>query len=83
MLSLDRETLTIVALIVCLAATAYLFKEFAQAKTELVNIKKFCNKLTTPHPQSRTPVKTISIKEEPETETTTVADESTAEAGDN
>ena len=77
---LDRETLTIVALIVCLAATAYLYKEFALAKTELVNIKKFCNKLATP---PRTPAKTISIKEEPETETTVVADESAAETGDN
>jgi len=84
MLSLDRETLTVVALIVCLAATAYLYKEFALAKTELVNIKKFCNKLATPQqPPSRTPVKTISIKEEPETETTIVTDESTAETEDN
>ena len=86
MLSLDRETLTIVALIVCLAATAYLYKEFAQAKTELVNIKNFCNKLATPQqPPSRTPAKTISIKEEPvtETDTTVIGDSTTAEVENN
>jgi hypothetical protein len=45
MLSFDRETLTIVAVIVCIAATAYMFNEFSKAKSDIEGIKGFCNKL--------------------------------------
>ncbi len=45
MLSFDRETMTIVAIIVCIAATAYMFNEFSKAKSDIEGIKGFCNKL--------------------------------------
>jgi hypothetical protein len=57
MLSFDRETLTIVAIIVCIAATAYMYKEFTKAKSDIENIKGFCNKIVqahTPPPQPST-----------------------------
>lgn len=45
MISFDRETLTIVAIIVCIAATAYMYKEFTKAKSDIEGIKGFCNKI--------------------------------------
>lgn len=58
MLSFDRETLTIVAIIVCIAATAYLYREFTQAKSDIEGIKGFCNKIVQaqqpPPPHQRT-----------------------------
>jgi hypothetical protein len=61
MLSFDRETLTIVAIIVCIAATAYMYKEFTKAKSDIENIKGFCNKIvqahTPPPPQPSIPLR--------------------------
>ena len=45
MLSFDREPMTKVAIIVCIAATAYMFNEFSKAKSDIEGIKGFCNKL--------------------------------------
>lgn len=69
MLSFDRETLTIVAIVVCIAATAYIYKEFSKAKDDIEGIKGFCNKLVQAHtpPQPRpTTSKTIAVEEEGE-----------------
>lgn len=38
MISFDRETLTIVAVILCIAATVYMYKEFTQAKSDIEGI---------------------------------------------
>ena len=59
MLSFDRETLTIVAIIVCIAATVYMYKEFTKAKSDIENIKGFCNKIVQAHtpPQPSIPLR--------------------------
>jgi hypothetical protein len=49
MISFDRETLTIVAVIVCIAATVYMYKEFTKAKSDIESIKGFCNKIVQAH----------------------------------
>jgi hypothetical protein len=53
MLNFDRETLTLAAIIVCIAASVYLYKEFTKSKNDIEHIKNFCNKLVTPPPQRR------------------------------
>jgi hypothetical protein len=52
MLSFDRETLTIVAIVVCIAATVYMYKEFTNAKSDIEGIKTFCNKIVQAQHQS-------------------------------
>ena len=81
MLSFDRETLTIVAIVACIAATVYMYKEFSKAKNDIEGIKGFCNKLVQAHttpPQPRpTTSKTIAVEEdEDDDEPTPVAAES-------
>ena len=49
MISFDRETLTIVAVIVCIAATVYMYKEFTKSKSDIESIKNFCNKIVQAH----------------------------------
>jgi len=49
MLSFDRETLTIAAIVVCIAATVYMYSEFSKAKNDIEGIKGFCNKLVQAH----------------------------------
>jgi hypothetical protein len=53
MLNFDRETLTLAAIIVCIAASVYLYKEFTKSKNDIEHIKNFCNKLVTPPPPQR------------------------------
>ena len=80
MLSFDRETLTIVAIVACIAATVYMYKEFSKAKNDIEGIKGFCNKLVqahTPPPTRPTTSKTIAVEEEEDDdEPTPVAAES-------
>jgi len=69
MLSFDRETLTIVAIVTCIAATVYIYKEFSKAKDDIEGIKGVCNKLVQAHtpPQPRpTTSKTIAVEEDDE-----------------
>ena len=58
MLSLDREMLLIIGVVVCIIATAYMYKEFNKAKTDIDGIKNFCNKIVQaqqpPPPHQRT-----------------------------
>jgi hypothetical protein len=49
MISFDRETLTIVAIIACIAATVYMYKEFTKAKSDIESIKGFCNRIVQAH----------------------------------
>ncbi len=57
MISFDRETLTLVAVIVAIAASLYLYKEFTKTKSDIEGIKNFCNTIvqahTPPPPQAR------------------------------
>lgn len=81
MLSFDRETLTIVAIVACIAATVYMYKEFSKAKNDIEGIKGFCNKLVqahTPPPPTRPMTsKTIAVEEDDDDdEPTPVAAES-------
>lgn len=68
MLSFDRETLMIVAVVVCLAATFYVYKEFSKAKSDIEGIKGFCNKLVQSHipPPQPKPVITDDVEDEEE-----------------
>lgn len=68
MISFDRETLTIVAIIVCIAATAYMYKEFTKAKSDIEGIKGFCNKIVqaqNPHQQTLQRQEVEDEEEEP------------------
>jgi hypothetical protein len=68
MLSFDRETMTIVAIVVCIAATVYMYKEFSKTKHDIEGIKNFCNKLVqahTPQPtHHKSQSKTLPVQEE-------------------
>jgi hypothetical protein len=70
MISFDRETLTIVAVIVCIAATVYMYKEFTKAKSDIESIKGFCNKIvqahTPPPPTQRRVIQEHDEEEEEE-----------------
>jgi hypothetical protein len=71
MLSFDRETLTIVAIVVCIATTAYIYKEFSKTKSDIEGIKGFCNKIVQAHTPPPTQVrqsKTIAVQEEDDDE---------------
>lgn len=68
MLSFDRETLTIVAIIVCIAATVYMYKEFTKAKSDIENIKGFCNKIVQAHTPPPPPTQQRVIQEHDEEE---------------
>jgi hypothetical protein len=69
MISFDRETLTIVAVILCIAATVYMYKEFTQAKSDIEGIKGFCNKIVQAHtPPSPPPTQQRVIQEHDEEE---------------
>ena len=70
MLSLDREMLLIIGVVVCIIATAYMYKEFNKAKTDIDGIKNFCNKIAqvqSPPPPVRQ-VKTLTVQEVDEEE---------------
>jgi len=79
MLSFDRETLTIVAIVACIAATVYMYNEFSKTKNDIEGIKGFCNKLVqahTPPPTRPMTSKTIAVEEEDEDEPSPVTAES-------
>ena len=68
MISFDRETLTIVAVILCIAATVYMYKEFTQAKSDIEGIKGFCNKIVQAHTPPPTQQRVIQEHDEEEEE---------------
>ena len=68
MISFDRETLTIVAVILCIAATVYMYKEFTQAKSDIESIKGFCNKIVQAHTPPPPPTQQRVIQEHDEEE---------------
>ena len=68
MLSFDRETLTIVAIIVCIAATVYMYKEFTKAKSDIENIKGFCNKIVQAHTPPPPPQPSIPLRRDDDAE---------------
>ena len=68
MISFDRETLTIVAVILCIAATVYMYKEFTQAKSDIESIKGFCNKIVQAHTPPPTQQRVIQEHDDEEEE---------------
>ena len=77
MISFDRETLTIVAVILCIAATVYMYKEFTQAKSDIEGIKGFCNKIVqahTPPPTQQRVIQEHNDEEEEEVPINNVAE---------
>ena len=84
MISFDRETLTIVAVILCIAATVYMYKEFTQAKSDIEGIKGFCNKIVQAHtPPSPPPTQQRVIQEHDEEEEEEVVINNVAESKEN
>lgn len=45
MISIDRETMMIVAIVVCAAATIFLFRELSKTKDEINDVKGFSSKM--------------------------------------
>ena len=76
MFTFDRETAIIVAVIMCIAASIYMYKELKTAKEEMENVKGVNGKITSflsqmppvkiPGPISKIPK---SVKKEPVKET--------------
>ena len=83
MLSFDRETLTIVAIIVCIAATAYMYKEFTKAKSDIENIKGFCNKIVQAQHQSPPPRQQVIEEGDDDDDEEPVPVNKIADSGDN
>ncbi len=84
MISFDRETLTIVAVILCIAATVYMYKEFTQAKSDIEGIKGFCNKIVQAHtPPPPPPTQQRVIQEHDEEEEEEVVINNVAESEEN
>jgi len=69
--SLNRETLTIVAVVIALASVFYLYKELKKTNTDVMNCKTFSQALAqqitqTPVRETRSKQKKhVTIKEEP------------------
>ena len=82
MISFDRETLTIVAVIVCIAATVYMYKEFTKAKSDIEGIKSFCNKIVQAHTPPQ-PTQQRVIQEHDEEEEEEVVINNVAESKEN
>ena len=68
MISFDRETLTIVAVILCIVATVYMYREFTQAKSDIEGIKGFCNKIVQAHTPPPTQQRVIQEHDDEEEE---------------
>tara|TARA_Y100000289_G_C3919399_1_gene149384 strand:+ start:231 stop:482 length:252 start_codon:yes stop_codon:yes gene_type:complete len=83
MISFDRETLTIVAVILCIAATVYMYKEFTQAKSDIEGIKGFCNKIVQAHTPPPPPTQQRVIQEHDEEEEEEVVINNVAESKEN
>ena len=84
MISFDRETLTIVAVILCIAATVYMYKEFTQANSDIEGIKGFCNKIVQAHtPPPPPPTQQRVIQEHDEEEEEEVVINNVAESEEN
>ena len=84
MISFDRETLTIVAVIVCIAATVYMYKEFTKSKSDIESIKNFCNKIVQAHtPPPPPPTQQRVIQEHDEEEEEEVVINNVAESEEN
>jgi hypothetical protein len=83
MISFDRETLTIVAVILCIAATVYMYKEFTQAKSDIESIKGFCNKIVQAHTPPPPPTQQRVIQEHDEEEEEEVVINNVAESKEN
>ena len=83
MISFDRETLTIVAVILCIAATVYMYKEFTQAKSDIEGIKGFCNKIVQAHTPPPPPTQQRVIQEHDEEEEEEVVINNVADSEEN
>jgi hypothetical protein len=83
MISFDRETLTIVAVILCIAATVYLYKEFTKTKSDIEGIKNFCNTIVQAHTPPPPPTQQRVIQEHDEEEEEEVVINNVAESKEN
>jgi len=86
MISFDRETLMIVAIVACIAATAYMYKEYTKTKSDIESIKGFCNKIVqahTPPPQPQPPRQVTEEEYEDEIEEPVPVNKVVAESQDN
>ena len=70
MFTLDRDTATIVAVLMCIVATIYMYRELNKTKSEMEGVKGFYGNLMThlsrPTPKS---MSEVEIQKEPVLET--------------
>ncbi len=66
MFAFDRDTATIVAVLMCIVATVYMYRELNKTKTEMDNVKGFYGNLMThlSRPPQPKPVCEIETKKE-------------------
>lgn len=63
MFTFDRDTATIVAVLMCIVATMYMYRELNKTKSEMDNVKGFYGNLMT-HLSSTSPqVKSVPVVE--------------------
>jgi hypothetical protein len=60
----DRDTMMIVAMIVTLAGTIYMFREFQKQKQEITNVKYYVSKKLSTSPSPPSPPKKEEEEEE-------------------
>lgn len=64
MIPIDRETMTIIATIVCIAGVIFLFKELNKAKQDVDELKVFSAHMARRLPQPKPTPKTEEVEEE-------------------
>lgn len=62
MFTFDRDTATIVAVLMCIVATMYMYRELNKTKSEMDNVKGFYGNLMT-HLSSTPQVKSVPVVE--------------------
>jgi hypothetical protein len=77
MFTFDRETGIIVAVIICVIASVYMYKELKTAKKDLEEVKGFNGKLTSflSRPQPPQPPQTVSFCKKEDVKETQVEEE--------
>jgi hypothetical protein len=63
MFTFDRDTATIVAVLMCIVATMYMYRELNKTKSEMDNVKRILRKPHDTFIQTTTKVKSVPVVE--------------------
>lgn len=66
MFTFDRDTATIVAVLMCIVATMYMYRELNKTKSEMDNVKGFYGNLMTHLSRPQPKVKSVPVVEKEE-----------------